>query len=122
MPMPFRYLLDENIDPMYKDQLLRQRSDLVIWAVGDPGAPQCGTLDPDILCWCEDNGFVLVTNNRASMPVHLLDHIHSGRHVPGILTLNSEMSIGQTIDELLLIAVASGDFEYQDTISYLPLS
>ena len=120
--MPFRYLLDENIDPTYKEQLLRQRSDLAVWAVGDLGAPPRGTLDPAILCWCEDNDFVLVTNNRASMPVHLIDHIHSGRHVPGILTLNSDMSIGQTVDELILIAMASSDFEYQDIISYLPLS
>jgi len=44
-----RYLLDEHIDPKYRAQLLRAVPDLVVWIVGDPGAPLRGTLDPDIL-------------------------------------------------------------------------
>ncbi len=120
--MPVRYLLDEHVDPLYKTQILRQQPDLTVWLVGDPDAPPRGTLDPDILRWCEDTGFILVTNNRKSMPGHLIDHVHSGRHVPGILTLNPDMSIGQTIDQLLLIAAASVDFEYQDLITYLPIT
>ena len=120
--MPIRYLLDENVDPMYKAQLLRRQPDLVVWAVGDPGAPQVGSLDPDIPCWCEDHGFILITSNRKSMPGQLADHLASGRHVSGIFTLNPEMSVGQTIEELLLIAAASDDVDYQDYIVYLPMT
>ena len=120
--MPIRYLLDENVDPMYRAQLLRRQPDLVVWAVGDPGAPPVGSPDADILSWCEDHGFILITSNRKSMPGHLADHLTSGRHVPGIFTLNPDMSVGQTIDELLLIAAISDDFEYQDYIVYLPMT
>lgn len=116
--MPIRYLLDENMVPDYKAQLLRQRPQLVVWSVGDSGAPPRGTLDPDILRWCEDNNFILVTNNRKSMP----DHLDSGRHMPGIITLNEAMGIGQIIDELVLIALASDESEYQDQIIYLPVT
>jgi hypothetical protein len=56
------------------------------------------------------------------MPGHLASHLTSGRHVPGIFTLNPEMSVGQTIEELLLIAAASGDSEYQGYIVYLPVT
>ena len=59
-----RYLLDEHIAPSYSPQLLRAAPDLVAWLIGDPGAPPRGTLDPEILIWCEENGFILVTNNR----------------------------------------------------------
>jgi hypothetical protein len=86
------------------------------------GAPAKGTQDPEILCWCEDNFFILVTNNRRSMPRHLRDHLAQGRHVPDIFTLNPEMSVGQTIEELLLIWAASYPDEYRDRIIYLPLS
>jgi hypothetical protein len=55
------------------------------------------------------------------MPVHLADHLAAGRHVPGILILNANLSIGQTIDELTLIAEASFDEEYQVQIVHLPL-
>lgn len=58
---------------------------------------------------------------RKSMPVHLTDHLAEGRHVPGIFTLNTNMSIGETLDELILIALASETDEYQDQIAYLPL-
>ena len=116
-----RYLIDENVDPSYQIQLLRRQPDLVVWAIGDPGALPKSTLDPDILIWCEEHGSLLVTNNRTSMPPHLADHLAQGRHVPGILQLNPKMSIGQTIDELILIAVASEDDEYQDYITHLPL-
>jgi hypothetical protein len=66
--------------------------------------------------------FILVTNNRKSMPGHLRDHIALDRHIPGIFLLNPELSIGQNIDELLLIADGSIDGEYQDQIIHLPLT
>lgn len=119
--MTLKYLLDENVDKVYHRQFLRQNPKLIMWVVGDPGAPPRGTLDPEILCWCEEHNFVLVTNNRTSMPVHLADHITQSHHTPGIFILNNDLSIGQTIDELTLIAEASFDDEYQDQIIYLPL-
>ena len=80
------------------------------------------TLDPEILIWCEERAFILVTNNRKSMPPHLQNHLAQGRHVPGILVLNPRMSVGNTIDELILIWGASEEVEYLDRISFLPVS
>lgn len=121
--MTLKYLLDENVNPVYKIQLRQQRPDLVIWTVGgEPTTPPKGTLDPEILLWCEEYDFVLVTNNRTSMPVHLVDHITAGRHVPGVFILNPKLSIGQNIDELIFVAEGSFDNEYQDQIVNLPLS
>ena len=66
-----KYLLDENVDPLYRTELLKREPEMVVWRVGMPGTPPSQTLDPDILRWCEQHGFVLVTNNRKSMPMHL---------------------------------------------------
>jgi hypothetical protein len=55
------------------------------------------------------------------MPVHLADHIAVNRHVPGIFILNPNLSIGENIEELIIVALASEDDEYQDRIVYLPL-
>ena len=55
------------------------------------------------------------------LPVHLTDHLEQGRHMPGIFILSSKMSIGQNIDELILIYQGSFDDEYQDKIEHLPL-
>lgn len=120
--MNIRYLMDENLDPFYKTQLLLKKPGLIVYAVGDPGSPPKGTRDPEILCWCEENGFVLITNNRKSMHAHLKAHLKQGRHVPGIITLNAEMTVGDTIEELILIAEEASVSDYQDRIEYLPVT
>ncbi|NEO16799.1 MULTISPECIES: DUF5615 family PIN-like protein [unclassified Moorena] len=119
--MSLNYLLDENVNPVYQIQLRRQAPDLVVRAVGDPATPPKGTQDPEILCWCEDYDFVLVTNNRKSMPVHLADHLTEGRHVPGIFILSPKLNIGETIQQLIFIAEASFENEYQDQIVHLTM-
>ncbi len=86
--MAIQYLLDEHMPPAYRTQLLSREPGLTIWKIGMPGVPPPGTLDPAILLWCEANNFVLVTNNRKSMPVHLADHLAAGRHILGILTVD----------------------------------
>lgn len=119
--MTLKYLLDENVAPLYQVQLKRQKRDLVVWVVGDPGTPPKSTLDPEILCWYEEHNFLLVTNNRKPMPVHLAEHIAQDRNIPGIFILNNKLTIGQTVNELILIAEASFDNEYQNQILHLPL-
>jgi uncharacterized protein DUF5615 len=117
-----KYLLDEHVNPRLRKALKQLAPDIVVWRIGDPGTPHLGTLDPEILLWCEDCSFSLVTNNRVSMPVHLQDHLDAGHHVPGIFTLNLNMTIGETAEELVLIWGASEAEEYIDQINYLPLS
>jgi hypothetical protein len=90
--------------------------------VGDAGVPFLSTHDREILIWCEKNGFLLVTNNRASMPVHLQAHLEEGHHLPGIFIINPKMNIAETADELALIWGASESEEYYDQLLYLPLS
>lgn len=55
------------------------------------------------------------------MPAHLSAHIAQGCHMPGIFILNPNLSIGENLEELILIAIASEDNKYQDRIVYLPL-
>ncbi|OKH25536.1 hypothetical protein NIES593_04115 [Hydrococcus rivularis NIES-593] len=120
--MSLKYLMDENIDPAYFTRLRLNLPDLIVRVIGEPNTPSKGTKDPKILLWCEEYDFILVTNNRRSMPVHLSEHIDRGHHVPGIFILNPNLSVGQNIDELMLIAEGSFDDEYQDQIIFLPLT
>jgi hypothetical protein len=119
--MALKYLIDENVDPVYTIQLRRLKPDLFVMAIGDLTTPLKGTLDPEILLWCEEHNFILVTNNRKSMPLHLADHIAQNHHVPGIFILNPKLSVGENLEQLLLIAEGSLDNEYQDRIEFPPL-
>jgi hypothetical protein len=62
-----QYLLDENVDLAYLHELARHEPTLVVRFVGQIGMPPKRTRDPDILVWCEEHSFVLVTNNRRTM-------------------------------------------------------
>jgi hypothetical protein len=66
--MLLKYLMDENVNPIYANQIRRKIPDLIIRS--EIGTPYLSTLDSEILLWCEEYGFILVTNNRKSMPVH----------------------------------------------------
>lgn len=94
----------------------------LVWCIGDPGAPEHSTLDPNLLDWCETHGFSLVTNNRTSMPAHLREHLAAGRQVPGIFVLNPNIALAETVEELALIWGASEPDEYADQINFLPVS
>jgi predicted nuclease of predicted toxin-antitoxin system len=119
--MTLRYLLDEHI-PKALLRVLRQLDpELVVWRVGQPGAPPLETPDPEILVWCEMHDFILVTNNRASMPEHLAAHLAAGRHLPGLLIVNLTHGLVPIAEELWLAAVASPAEAYQDQVRYLPL-
>src|SRR5207248_3338780 len=100
---------------------LRHEPGLIIRQIGAADAPPFGILDPDLLRWCEIHDFVLVTNNRSSMPVHLTDHLVAGGHVPGILAIRRRARIGRVLEHLLAIVGASFENEYQDQIVYVPL-
>ncbi|MGH9840305.1 MAG: DUF5615 family PIN-like protein [Blastocatellia bacterium] len=86
-----KYLLDEHVSHAYCKQLLRRESSLTVHTIGDPGVPPKGTLDPELLLWCERESFV-----------------------------NPLMSFGDTIEELILLAMASVEYEFSDKITFLP--
>ena len=116
------FLIDENLPPVIAVQLRRREPQIMVLAVGQSEAPPKGTPDPQLLCWLEENDYLLVTNNRVSMPGHLYEHLAVGRHVPGVLVTPFPLNIGTLIEELLLIWGASLPKEYQDQIIYLPIS
>ena len=116
-----KYLLDEHVDPRLQRGLVRRWPDVAVLRIGDPGAPPKGTLDPEILDWCELHGYVLVTNNRASMPVHLSDHLAAGKRCTGIITLNPNLGMGETINQLAAIWIDTTSKDHVNMTRYLSI-
>ncbi len=116
-----RFLLDEHMNRAIQRQLRRLVRDIEILAIGDPGSPEMGTSDPAILNWLEGNDYILVTENRSTIPKHLADHLAAGRHIPGIFWVRPGVGIGRIIEELHLIWSASTADEYKDHTLFIPL-
>lgn len=118
---PPRFLLDEHVPYVIRSRLLRLDTELDVLAVGQPLAPPKGTADPDILTWIEKTGYILVTANRRTIPEHVRAHYAAGNHIPGVLLLRRGASLGQIIEQLYLLWVASDAAEYVDRLLYLPM-
>lgn len=116
-----RLLLDEHLSHAIQSQLLRLDAQIEILVMGQSFAPAIGVADSDILLWLEQTGYVLVTNNRRTMPDHLRAHYDAGHRIPGIFLLKRHARIGQVIEQLYLLWVASEDEEYMDRLLYLPM-
>ncbi|HEY3242065.1 MAG TPA: hypothetical protein VGM03_01830 [Phycisphaerae bacterium] len=116
-----RFLFDEHVSDVLRVQMRLRAPELEVYRMGEPPAPPLGTADPVVLSWCEQRDAMLITINRASMPVHLSEHLQAGGHVPGILTPGKSATFGQVLQDLLLIALCGRPDEYRDTLVYLPL-
>lgn len=116
-----RYLLDEDTPHAIRDQLLRRAPGMEVLCVGDEMAPAFGTPDGELLRWIERAGYILVSRNRRTLPRHLQEHLQAGGHVSGIFLLRRRYSLGQVLEDLMLIWEAGRPEEYQDRVEYLPL-
>ena len=47
--MYLKYLIDENVDPIYPTQMRLKQPELNILVIGEPLTPSKGTKDPEIL-------------------------------------------------------------------------
>ncbi len=119
--MKVRFLLDENMSKDIVVALLRHNAEIDILRVGDEGAPLLGTLDPDILRFCEAEQRAIVTDNRHTMPGHMADHLRAGGHICGVFkTRRQKAPLGRVIATLILIWEASEAEEYIDRQVWIP--
>jgi len=118
--MKVRFLPDENEPPRLKTALLRYNSTIDVLRAGEPGTPQFGTLDPDLLHYLELSQRALVTSNRTSMPAHIQVHWAAGGHLWGVFYTRSGTPIGLLAREIFLIWEASEAEEWIDRIDWIP--
>lgn len=116
-----RFLLDECTANALIEGLQRREPAIDALRVGQPGAPLRGTQDPELLLAAESLERTLVSNDRSSMPGHLIAHFTSGHHTWGVILMKEGYPTGRYIDELLLIWTAMTAEELQDSMMYIPV-
>ena len=118
--MKIRFLLDQNLSPQIAEALWRYDPAIDVLAIGQAGAPPFGTLDPEILMYCEAKQRALVTENHSSMPIHEPAHFAASRHHAGIFQLRRQLGIGEIANALCLIWAACEAEEWIDQTVWTP--
>ena len=114
--MKLRFLLDENLPAKLKTALRRRYPTIDVLRVGDEGAPQLGTLDPDILLYLEATERALITDNRHSFPGHIADHFAENHHHWGIFEIHKNAPLKPLVEEIYLYWSASEAEEWIDRL------
>ncbi|MDV2995417.1 MAG: hypothetical protein N4J56_005071 [Chroococcidiopsis sp. SAG 2025] len=118
--MKIRFLLDENLSKQIKFAVLRLNPSVDILGVGEPNAPDFGTLDPEILIYVETSQRLLITDNRKSMPEHLEAHWAVGRTIWGLFWVRPQTSIGKLADNIYLFWETSEAEEWINVVDWIP--
>jgi uncharacterized protein DUF5615 len=117
-----RFLADQNFRAAILEGLRRMRSEMDIQSVRDIGLADAP--DPVVLAYANEQGRVLLTHDKRTMPRHLDDFLRAtptGKHHPGGLLIPRRMATRLAIEEIPLIWEASEPNEWQDRITFLPL-
>jgi predicted nuclease of predicted toxin-antitoxin system len=78
-------------------------------------------LDPAILEWAAAERRIVISRDVGTMVAHAYDRVRAALPMPGVFILRSGLTIGQLIDEILLIDFCSEPWEWQDQVVWLPL-
>jgi hypothetical protein len=114
-----KFAVDENFNNDILRGVLRRDPDIDIVRVQDAGLSR--TNDEAILAWCAEEGRVLLTHDAASMVAFAYDRAVQGLPMPGVFEAPFVVPIGLLIEEVLLVAHASIDGEWEGQVRYFPL-
>ncbi|XGV97038.1 MAG: DUF5615 family PIN-like protein [Leptolyngbya sp. BL-A-14] len=114
--MPVKFLIDENFKGAIVRGLLQQ-SQLDCIRVQDIGL--LGASDAIILEYAAQEERVLLTHDVNTITRYAYERLVAGLAMPGVIEVRQDASIGQIIDDILLLAEFEEDCQGQ--ILYLPL-
>ena len=79
------------------------------------------TPDPEVLVWAAAANRVLVTNDRNTMIGFAYQRAAAGEPVPGVIATTNEQSLGDAIDDIVLLAEYMPEDEIRDqVVVFLP--
>ena len=80
-----------------------------------------GASDSEVLAWTAAENRVLITNDRDTMIGFAYRRVAVGEPIPGLIVTTNEQSIGEAIEDILLVVVYISEEEIRDqVVVFLP--
>lgn len=113
-----RFQADANFNADIVSGVLRRVPEIDFQTANDAGLASLS--DPAILTIAADEGRILVSHDRRTMPIHFGMFIQT-KISPGVFIIQQDTEIVRIIEDLILIWAASEADEYVNSIRTLPL-
>lgn len=113
-----RFLCDENFNNDILRGLMRAAG-VDVLRVQDIGI--AGSDDQTILATAAREGRVLLTHDIDTMIAFAYERVGSGQPMPGVVVVPQALPIGEVIADVILLAEASSEGEWEGQVCYLPL-
>jgi predicted nuclease of predicted toxin-antitoxin system len=78
--------------------------------------------DPEVLAYASNHQLIVISHDVNTMPAVAYARIETGSPVAGVLMVKQSESVGQVIDDLILLWSASEAEKWQNVVAFLPLS
>lgn len=114
-----RLLADENFNGRILRALQRQIPGLDVVRVQD--TPLYGTDDRTLLQFAADEDRVVLTHDVETLVGYAWERVRLGRVMPGVIVALTDRPIGQVIEDLEILLLASRPEELRAQIRFLPL-
>jgi hypothetical protein len=112
-------LADVNFNNKILRGLLLRTESLDIVRAQDVGLD--GESDEHVLDYAATTNRILLTHDLSTIPPIAYKRVEEGKPMPGVFIIKKEMSIGEAIDELLLVSEASSPEEWRNVVRHLPI-
>lgn len=116
--MKTRFQADADLNQIIVKATLRLEPSIDFQTAQAAGLP--GMKDPDVLKLAAEQGRILVSHDRKTMPKHFSQFILS-ENSSGILIVSQKLPVSRVAEDLLLIWLASTPEEWTNHIRSLPL-
>ena len=115
-----RFLADEDFSSRLVRVLRRREPTLDVLRVQE--TPVAGRPDPEVLAWAAHQDRVVLTHDVATMGGFAYDRVARDEPMPGVLVVPQRFRRSRVVlDDLALIAGASGPGDWVGRVEYLPL-
>ncbi|MFL5805878.1 MAG: DUF5615 family PIN-like protein [Roseiflexaceae bacterium] len=114
-----RLAADENFNNDIVRGIIRRNPQIDVVRVQDAGL--AGADDPTVLAWSAQTQRVLLTHDAATITYYAYERVRAGQAMPGVFEVRRGVSLGQAIEDILLIAECSLEGEWDGQVRYLPL-
>jgi hypothetical protein len=114
-----RLAADENFDGRMVRGLQRRLPDIDLVRVQD--TPLAGSGDDSVLDWAARENRLVLTHDVATMTAAAWRRVRAGLPMPGVVEVDSDMPIGQAIEEIRIIVELARPEEHEGQVLFVPL-